>query len=522
MPYNPISGQFEYGGETYDAPTMGVGMAMEGMGAVGADIPLAFRMMENMPGIAASFGFSARRFSNTMFNGGFLDVADGTNARKVARARKFGAFVGDTVERPNASGFLFGRMRNAEKLATKTQFAKASRINNLSPRAFNRFSSISALSGVPDKGFYTPFQASGLLNTAADYFNLRGRLISRGAISADETRPLFSGGVLGRMTTMMDVNSMENKLLKLEGKSSARAIKKRNKIIGQLESFDTNTSKILKSQLTNFGDNIVMSPGAQNVVQAARGVTRTGSTRVGMQGLSARKRLEFARAVAEAEPEVVKLNRLRAISDTSSGVLTRRATEYFGNILDPSKFVGTRAYEALEKNISSVLKSRLQGGPSGAVSLADASAVQAKAAGFLRGTEVIDDLGKYGVRSLGKLTGEAFASGQKRIGVKLAAATGLKAIQPFIKPLNVLATASLVYDLTKLAAMPVVAAGNFAKDAVKSMQGSIHKPAFGMGYKDNEVAATSRARGVMAIQNSRLNARSSLGSEASMMAAHFG
>jgi hypothetical protein len=63
---------------------------------------------------------------------------------------------------------------------------------------------------------------------------------------------------------------------------------------------------------------------------------------------------------------------------------------------------------------------------------------------------------------------------------------------------------------------------NLAKDAVKSMKGSIDKPSFGMGYKDNEVAATSRARGVMAIQNSRLNARSALGSEGAMMASHFG
>jgi hypothetical protein len=54
------------------------------------------------------------------------------------------------------------------------------------------------------------------------------------------------------------------------------------------------------------------------------------------------------------------------------------------------------------------------------------------------------------------------------------------------------------------------------------MKGTINKPLFGMGYKDTEVAATSRARGVMAIQNSQLNARSALGSEASMMAAHFG
>lgn len=63
---------------------------------------------------------------------------------------------------------------------------------------------------------------------------------------------------------------------------------------------------------------------------------------------------------------------------------------------------------------------------------------------------------------------------------------------------------------------------NFAKEAFISMQGTINKPLFGTGYVDNEVAASSRARGVMAIQNSRLNARSLLGSEASMMAAHFG
>jgi len=63
---------------------------------------------------------------------------------------------------------------------------------------------------------------------------------------------------------------------------------------------------------------------------------------------------------------------------------------------------------------------------------------------------------------------------------------------------------------------------NFARDANKSLQGSINKPMFGMGYKDTEAAATSRARGVMAIQNSRLNARSMLGSEAAMMAAHYG
>ena len=58
--------------------------------------------------------------------------------------------------------------------------------------------------------------------------------------------------------------------------------------------------------------------------------------------------------------------------------------------------------------------------------------------------------------------------------------------------------------------------------AGRSMIGSIDKPVMGMGFRDNTIAATSRQRGVMAIQNSQLNARSVLGSEASALAAHFG
>ena len=99
---------------------------------------------------------------------------------------------------------------------------------------------------------------------------------------------------------------------------------------------------------------------------------------------------------------------------------------------------------------------------------------------------------------------------------------GARTASMAIPGLNLLATASLVYDLGKMGGALVKGGLNLAKDAVKSMKGSIDKPGFGMGYKDNEVAATSRARGVAAIQNSRLNARSALGNEGSMMAAHFG
>jgi hypothetical protein len=143
-------------------------------------------------------------------------------------------------------------------------------------------------------------------------------------------------------------------------------------------------------------------------------------------------------------------------------------------------------------------------------------------------------LGEQGLtRSGGALAQKALQEGVvKTIGVKRtmqalgtkagAMALGGRAAAMAIPGLNLLATASLVYDLGKLGGTLVKSGVNLAKDAVKSMKGSIDKPMFGMGYKDNEVAATSRARGVMAIQNSRLNARSMLGSEGSMMAAHFG
>lgn len=61
-----------------------------------------------------------------------------------------------------------------------------------------------------------------------------------------------------------------------------------------------------------------------------------------------------------------------------------------------------------------------------------------------------------------------------------------------------------------------------AESMFNSAKGGIDNSPFGRGYTDTEAASTSRARGVAAIQNSRLNARSVLGSEAGMMHAHYG
>jgi hypothetical protein len=148
----------------------------------------------------------------------------------------------------------------------------------------------------------------------------------------------------------------------------------------------------------------------------------------------------------------------------------------------------------------------------------------------------IDDAGRLTGRFASTYEGKAAQALEqgvfKTLGVKrtMQAATtkqgamvlGARTAAMAIPGLNLIATASLVYDLGKMGGEVVKSGINLAKDAVKSMKGSIDKPMFGMGYKDNEVAATSRARGVAAIQNSRLNARSALGSEGAMMASHFG
>lgn len=503
MPYNPISGQFEYGGQTYNAPTTNVGMAMGGMEAVGANVPLAFRMMENIPSISAGAMFNARRFANTMFEGGYLDVAAGTTGRRLRRARKYGAFVGDDLQPVTKKGFLFGRFRNEAKLAEKTPFLKPSLKANF-PRLRNarRLPSLSATVGLPNEGSYTLFQSSGLLNPFFEKTGLRKSLAARGL--ADENRPLFSGGVLGRMSTMTRAYSMESTLAKLD----ARAIAK-----GGVQA-EGRTARRIRRKLGGPGmdEGLYANLKRTSIRPLAAEIRQEALSTIGAAG-------SIDDIIASGLPEqrfiasMVGKGNLRAISDSARGVVTRNVLEYYGTALNPGQFVGTRAYTALEGNIAKTL----MGSAAGPVS----PALAQKVTQFLAG-ETVDDIGKYGVRSLTKLATTAFGQGERKVAAKLAGLAGTRALGLAMPALNVIGTASLVYDLTKMAGQAFISAGNFAKDAVKSMQGSLHKPLFGMGYQDNEVAATSRARGVMAIQNSRLNARSLLGSEASMMAAHFG
>lgn len=478
----------DYGQGGIIEPEMGSDLA-------GPQAPLFMRMAENMPAISHTMAWNVRRFENTMFKGGFLDRAAAGSARQTRRAAKYGSFIGNNTMAPSNNAFVFSKFRGAKAAAAgKTPFIKPSLKTNIgSPRSFRRMASVSALSGNADgAGLYTPFQGAKMLGKGLEKLGARGALEARGIIDATD-EDLLAGGLLGRISTMQKTASLEVKSRKLETKIANR---------------------------TSAGKNagFFRERRKSSVDKKLRGLDKNIARLQNVKPLTGPPALPSAGATNRA---FIRGNRLRAISDSQGGVLSRAITESLGVAQAPWQFLDTK----------------------GGAKLLDAttkafSGNATAASEFLSATGTsFDDLGRFGdkVSRGGRLGRILPKQSNIRVAAKMADAAGEKAAARVLRnqllkrggayamrSLSIVGNAALVYDLGKLAGKGVMAAGNFAKDAVKSMQGSMHKPLFGMGFRDNEVAATSRARGVAAIQNSRLNARSMLGSEAGMMAAHFG
>lgn len=127
--------------------------------------------------------------------------------------------------------------------------------------------------------------------------------------------------------------------------------------------------------------------------------------------------------------------------------------------------------------------------------------------------------GKIGM----KVGAEAISGAVEKFGVKAglstASALGVRGALSAVPYVNVAMWALTAYDITKAL---VPGSAKFAVDAFRSYQGWGSRGTFGAPFKTNEASLTSRSRGVSAIQNSRLNARSVLGSEAGGMSAYFG
>ena len=438
-----------------------------------ANEPLAMRMMGAAPGISASVGMSSRRGANTLLRGGFFDDA----TRFAGSRAKYGVFQGGKAPKITRKSFLFGSRRFADDAAigTKTAFFKPSRVNNatLRPRALGRFHSVSVFGANEGNNLYTYAQGHGMFNKT-EKFGM-GRLRQASGVNAGEAA--LGPGLLASI-------------------SAARRMDLRG--VGNIESFGTRIQRLagMNNPMLTKGQNPVTMAQALRMTPLQRG----GMTATNYAQMSLDNTFERGMSIIKAGGDGSKGVAGNLLASSMGGKGTQYLGGYFRGAQGFANSAGlmgaseTGAKMAVTHMETALAKIGLQG-PGIATRALEGS--------------VLKTLGKgNAARLLGT------SAGAKVLGARAAAMA--------IPGLQFVAAASFVYDLGKMAGEVVKSGINLARDANKSLQGSINKPMFGMGYRDTEAAATSRSRGVMAIQNSRLNARSVLGSEAGMMASHFG
>jgi hypothetical protein len=560
---DPFSGQEVYSPNSFGAE-VGIGIAQQ----AGIDTPLAFRMAENMPGIATSMGFSTFRGTNTIMRGGFLEGEGRLSKRLAGRraakyrlmdqsgvvgAKKTSHFIGGRTERgpigralglDPRNNFMTKRASKLMNRADKPGFVRSARVNNMTfrPRAFGRYHSISVFGG----DTYTPFGASKMLGKSS---RVRSMFEKAGVRSGEKTSilgpGLFSFVGAGRKADILEKRALSQL-------SSTGEVSKR--LLGKLDTVDRNIRGL--AGMNNRG---LLKGTAKFGYEAAGGLSDdiVFNSKLGKTGgwqVKKGKTFSYYTGGSATEPGTLKTAKAgqRIANDARLPISTRTAPIYDtamgtavgtqagtvgvrGNLMASSAygagtqylagyFRGAGGFGAVEGLSGNALKgataAEARFGRAFATAFGD-EAITMRSGRIVQGAdEAIKFLqstgGKSFFREIGsKGIGKLATSGGGRM---LAARAGMLAIPG----LNVVAAAMMAYDLGQMAGEVVKSGINLAKDANKSLKGSIAKPLFGMGYQDTEAAATSRSRGVMAIQNSQLNARSALGHEASMMAAHFG
>lgn len=530
----------------------------EAMDISNVQAPLAMRMAENLPGIATSIGFSSARGSNTIMRGGHMDykyggalgkkrqaistfmrpgtqgLKNGANGVKGSRmankfrvmdqtgalsARNQANFVGGgkiaggrgilgrRASRLGGQGTSRGFMASmmGSSPTQKAGFFRGARLNNVTmrPKALGRLHSLSTMG---QGGMYTPFGASGFLGNT----KMGQKLAASAGATAAPGQSAFGPGLLsfisaGRKTDLLERRAMGG---------SSRALKKLDIVDKNIHSLATMNNKNL------FKPKVIQG-------------TTTGPT------LKQANKLNWAQRGGMSPSEYMDFNKITKISYGDSVMasgksnMVQQVRAPYVNAGAMRGDVGVRG-NLMASSMSGEATRYMAGYFRGAQGFAGKSGLEGKA---LAGAEkavahmsaALNQIGMHGpglgatVLEKGVIKELGYTGTMKAFGTKSGAKVlGARAAALAIPGLNVIATASLVYDLGKMAGEVVKSGINLAKDAGKSLQGDIYKPSFGAGYKDTEAAATSRSRGVMAIQNSRLNARSMLGSEGAMMAAHYG
>lgn len=391
----------------------------------------------------------------------------------------------------------------------------------LDPRAFFRDPNLSRFGAGFNRGFMAPsgggaIAGLGNMLTGAgrsDTPNFSGGIIGRlGAIEKLERR-----AAKGRSTIKGDLNLA--RIANMNSKGLMANVTRTGVVTQNISPFaGTAYSSIVAPTTVRTGSaiSIASTPLGTTVNKAVAGEALTIGERrymatMGVRGIKSRNfmqsiltsgggvEMRTAMGTAGYKTFATNVNNLMPgnTGPAFSGIRTIQMTDTAEKLIRPLS-------GALEKNINlrMLASSRGLAARHGAASLA---------------TEIVD---KGIIKSLGvKGAAKAAQYGGARVGLAVAGEIALKAVPG----LNLIFAADMAYQLAKLAGKGIAAGINFGKDGMKSMQGNMYNGLLNSGsYKDDEVRATSRARGVAAIQNSRLNARSLLGSEGAMMAAHYG
>jgi hypothetical protein len=423
-----------------------------------ANESLAMRMMGAAPGITASLGMSSRRGANTLMRGGYFD----DTTRRASRRASYQVFQNGSLTPTPATrkSFLFGSRRFADDAAA----AGSGKV------AFAKTSRL-------NNAFYRPRNLSSFHS-----LSVFGAAEGKSLYTYAQGHGIFNKTQkfgMGRLRDAAGVGAGEAALGPglFAAVSAGRRMDLRGP--GNLDDFG---KRIQRLGTMNTPKGMSMNP---MFISQTLGPIDTSIYGTAMSNLRAGG--SGAKGVA---------GNLLASSMGGAG------TQYLGGY-----FRGAQGFARAGGLSTAAEKGALR-----AVSHLDEAfvktGIKTSAQTVLEGG-VFKNLGGKGIlKTLGT------SGGAKVLGARAAAMA--------IPGLQFVAAASFVYDLGKMAGEVVKSGINLARDANKSLQGSINKPMFGMGYRDTEAAATSRSRGVMAIQNSRLNARSVLGSEAGMMASHFG
>lgn len=480
-----------------------LGTAAGTMGVSQEEIPLAMRMAGAAPGILTAAGFMNFRGSNTLIKGGRFDYLDaearGLKGRKARRIQsKYRVFDSDNVISPmnarqyygSRGGGLLGRRAARKAAGTGSTFNLRSSMASFRPTAMGRHGSLTSFMNT-SMGIYSPYSIAGI---GSNFGPIKRRMTNAlGGLGVTGIAPdeaLLGPGLLSFISAGTRIDRIERKALG----GNKRALNKLGRV-------DRNIQNLLAAN--NPGVLVSASPAVP-----LPGTPYTGSLTAPRGGID--------------------------LIGPNGGVRTYRGGQILPRnaqmpVYGPS-IPGPSLYDDVMRGavrVGSVYGTPVPMGQVGVRGNLMAASMPGRygqaVAGYFRGA-----MGFADVAGLGGA--ESAAAKGAQLAIKhMGAETAIKYLPKAAKlaglalpGLNVLAAASLVYDLGNMAGELFKSGINLARDATKSMQGSIHKPLFGMGYRDTEAAATSRQRGVMAIQNSRLNARSMLGSEAGMLAARYG